>query len=213
MASNDNLCADAHHVGRSSILWIACPRRILRGDMAARPRQLRDKEVDGIVPVGRDWQLLAMHGAVLWGEEDKHGENDARGGSGSVHNDNDRKEECHDKFLNLLTAILLFLFVLLCLSSLWGVRGADYAFFHVCHASLLSVVLCSLGMHYNKMIWYLGPCLMHNLGCNAPKWVEGWCNKRSYNNVCGCGGKSPLPGGHLEPFWREKNKIVEHFLH
>ena len=81
---------------------------------------------------------------------------------------------CYHRFVNLLGVLSMIAFVVLVLTSLWNVRRTNYAFFRVCHVICSIIMLFGLVMHYNKMIWYVSPGLLHYLGTNVPTFVEGW---------------------------------------
>jgi hypothetical protein len=86
----------------------------------------------------------------------------------------DYNKQCHTKFVNLSGIINGISFLLLGLTSLWYIRRHYYIVFYYVHIVLSSsMLLITLLLHYNKMIWYIGPSILCYIGCNVPVYIEG----------------------------------------
>ena len=85
----------------------------------------------------------------------------------------DYNKQCHIKFVNLTGIINGISFILLSITSLWYIRRHYYLLFYVAHIVLSTMLLFTLVLHYNKMIWYIGPSILCYIGCNVPVYIEG----------------------------------------
>lgn len=106
-------------------------------------------------------------------------------GIGAFGEEDEAEEECQDKFVNLAGVICGLLFLLQLLSSLYTIRRTNYKLFYNIHVAVSLGLLVPLVCHYNRMIYYIAPSMLHYMGCNFPLWVESWCTKR---RQCGRGG-------------------------
>ena len=84
----------------------------------------------------------------------------------------DYSKECHSKFINLLGITCALSFVILGSASIWWVRRRFYRVFYFIHIAMSVLILFGLVMHYNKMIWFMAPSLLHYMASNVPIFAE-----------------------------------------
>ncbi|GFH44578.1 hypothetical protein CTEN210_01052 [Chaetoceros tenuissimus] len=88
-------------------------------------------------------------------------------------------DECHDRFVNVLGLFCGTCFVVLILTSLWWVRRNYYRVFYLSHVVCSICLLFGLVMHYNKMIWYLSPCLVYYFAMRMTIFVESFLKRKN----------------------------------
>ena len=101
-----------------------------------------------------------------------------------LHNgeyEEDDDEDCQSKFITLLGVLGGTSFLFLGLSSIYSLRRRNYQLFYNVHVALSILLLFVLVMHYNKMIYYIAPGLLHYMGLCLPIGVESRYRSRRYS--------------------------------
>jgi len=88
-------------------------------------------------------------------------------------------EVCYNKFVNLIGVINGLCFLVTGIAAMWWVRRNHYRVFYWIHVTVACILLFTLAMHYNQMIFWMSPSILYYCGHSIPVAIESlykwWC--------------------------------------
>jgi len=128
--------------------------------------------ITGLIVLGGSI-IHGLYYTIIWIKFDKYKYNDVFPTRADGCFTTDYNTDCYDKYINTLGIISGLSLVTLAISSLYYIRRQYYKAFYTIHIIVSISILFGLCMHYNKMIYYMLPSLVHYIGSNLPIWIEG----------------------------------------